>query len=67
MALRSTGDYSLLSDISTKLDTLSDLAKDTSIADVEQKLDEMDMELKKIRTGHELHLWDETVDEPREE
>jgi len=67
MGVRNTySSRAVLADILTALSPLSTLAKETTASEASEKMDEITTELKKTRTGHELHLWEEEVDEIRE-
>lgn len=66
MAVRST--YSSRTTLEAILATLNPLATMNSrVDDTNDKLDEITNEIRKTKTGHELHLWGNTVNEPREE
>lgn len=69
MAVKSTySSRNALADIQTIIETgLSPLVDMESILDdTKHKMDEVVSELKKTRTGHELFLWEEEVEEVNE-
>jgi len=68
MAVRNTfSSRDALGNILTALSPLSTLAKESTMEEIKPELEEINMELKRIRTGHELYLWEEEVNEIRGE